>query len=573
MKKIYLKALGLSAFLFCTLQLFSQITTSIDYQNSSLSTSCNVFASATMVDGVSHQTSIGKVGFNTGSPALIIENRRTGATYNSGQFRISYGFKQGYSYVLKITAAAIENANNDPHLRVNFSNTSLSSTQCNMGDVGSSLSGNLIKSVAIGSTTYSEKSFSYPNLQNAFPFLLVDAVPQEDSSFATLYIRKIVIEEGPPPVSFTITPSASNVECGTATAKNFTINNVYSTPNVTNYTWNLGSANNGWIYNGSPAPQTINTSTTNTISLTPACGASSLSNVSSVVTANGNAYNTNAFVPTIVHPAMAVTGSDVLCSGTTNYTISGLPCNATVSWSVDGAQGIATINQSGVLTKTGNGPINVRATVTACGIQSQALAKTVTVGFPGAAFGMTILDPNVEGAYMCPNTQYYAEAAFNGPLYDQYFWVLPVDWYSPDWGGGSSYFTSTGQYALVRIITASYPTSGYITVYGVNNCGMGDPFQFYVSTESCGGLFMYRISPNPASSVLTVEATENALKVKEDIGEIRLFDAQGFLKIQRKYAKGTKKVQLNVTALREGVYFIEIGNGTKKIRKPVLIRR
>lgn len=129
------------------------------------------------------------------------------------------------------------------------------------------------------------------------------------------------------PRSFKVSPASVAITCGSTTPVTYTVENVYSASGITDYTWNLGSTPNGWIYNGSPAPPSISTNTSNTITLIPVCGFSQ-SNISATVTVNGISCITNTIVISQTQPAMDINGNSFLCSGNESYQLNGVPCNA-----------------------------------------------------------------------------------------------------------------------------------------------------------------------------------------------------------------------------------------------------
>lgn len=133
------------------------------------------------------------------------------------------------------------------------------------------------------------------------------------------------------PQGFTVSPANVPISCGSITPITFTVNNLNNVTGITNHTWNLGAISNGWLYNGSPAPQTISTGTTNTLTLTPVCGATQ-SNVSASVTVSGTTCNASPSIVTLAAPSMSISGNTALCSGSSVYTLNNVPCNATVTW-------------------------------------------------------------------------------------------------------------------------------------------------------------------------------------------------------------------------------------------------
>ncbi len=94
----------------------------------------------------------------------------------------------------------------------------------------------------------------------------------------------------------TISPTSVNVACNVVSTPAFTLTNSGSINGVTGTRWSLGPTPNGWIYSGSPAPATINT-TGNSISLTSVPGTVS-SNVvgSQTIGASVSNYGSTATV-------------------------------------------------------------------------------------------------------------------------------------------------------------------------------------------------------------------------------------------------------------------------------------
>lgn len=92
--------------------------------------------------------------------------------------------------------------------------------------------------------------------------------------------------------------------------------------------------------------------------------------------------------------------------------------------------------------------------------------------------------------------------------------------------------------------------------------------------SSCDGYY-YSISPNPATSTVTVSSKQTTLKggkVDKTITEINIYDQQGKLKKHEKFGK-VKTGTLNISGLNKGVYFVEIVNGNSKERQQLIIQK
>lgn len=131
--------------------------------------------------------------------------------------------------------------------------------------------GNLTSSIQAGNTGFVNYSYNLGTLSSAVPYLTVALVPYSGGGFQTILIRSITITETATAPELVLSPTSLSTTCGTTTTQTFTVSNPNSVTGVTGYNWNLGTAPNGWLYNGSAAPATIST-TTNSILLTSICG-------------------------------------------------------------------------------------------------------------------------------------------------------------------------------------------------------------------------------------------------------------------------------------------------------------
>lgn len=188
------------------------------------------------------------------------------------------------------------------------------------------------------------------------------------------------------PQGFAVTPANVSISCGSITPVTFTINNLNNITGITNYTWNLGPTPNGWLLpNGNPAPQSYSTGMTNTLSLIPVCGFTQ-SDISASITVSGINCNANTSTVTLSPPAMNINGNTTLCSGSSVYTLSNVPCNASVTWSASPASGIISLSPNGnsvTVTKTGAGRVSLMATINVC--SNFSIAKDILVGGPTSA--------------------------------------------------------------------------------------------------------------------------------------------------------------------------------------------
>ena len=357
------------------------------------------------------------------------------------------------------------------------------------------------------------------------------------------------------PINFTLAPSSATITCGATTPVTFTVTNGGNTPGVTGYAWNLGSSNNGWLYNGSAAPATITTgATVNTITLTPVCG-SALSNVSATVTANAVNYNTNAASVAITAPNAAIEGSPNACDAE-NYFISGLPCNATVSWGITPATGIAIIfpliGPSTTVTKVGNGNITLTATIqSACGVFS--LSKQIVVGTPQPSIYFENGDP------LCINMR--------GPT-----GVKKVTISNPSPGviyrwrvNGTIRGTSTWVLNIIHTWTFSGTNSVSVEAFSCGNWVSSDVLFYegeYCQTDN-GKISNFVVSPNPSNENISVSVNNSGSNISKEIEvrEVELIDKMGSTRYKRKLGKGLTSANISVSNLPSDIYTLRIFDG------------
>ncbi len=98
---------------------------------------------------------------------------------------------------------------------------------------------------------------------------------------------------------------------------------MYSSLGTLSYNRDLGSRNNGWLYNGSAAPQTFST-TINSTSLTSSSSASSVASVAATVVLNNSNYTTLTINTTVTNALQDFS----LCKNVTGLDYSSIIVNA-----------------------------------------------------------------------------------------------------------------------------------------------------------------------------------------------------------------------------------------------------
>lgn len=531
-------------------------TTTFNYVSTNLGTNCNVFSPSVNVSSVAHVSRAGGVSYSS-FYGLQLSTIPTGPNSGGTAFYINYTFTAGYTYTIAVTAkgnpALSLKTSVVPNLNQFTTNSTSSCTpDPNVNGYANYGTGNLSTTTTTSYATYTTSSFS----GSGESYLIVSASGgQSNFSLDVLSISQIVITKTSTGPSFTL-PSTTNVQCSSPV--NFTVTTA-SNPNnlaITDYTWNLGATPNGWLYNGSPAPQTVSTGSVASISLTPNSG--TLSSISATVTAGGNNYNTNTSTISLIAPSLSITGNSSFCSDDT-YSIN-LPSNASVIWSASPA-GVVTLTGSGsqvTATKVNNGgTFNLTATVTACG-------NTYTETKSGIISGNLI-----DGSY---STSYdgggplvkYPQEGYNYITEYSYIWAYVYG--SPTWsivdgtisswnynGYNLEFYLSPGDWATFRATV----TSG--------GCTSSQDFTFIAQSY-----LYYSLAPNPASSELTVYVDDEKLKKQkitkssdQVIQQVIIMDKFGNMVLRRTYASDTKKATLNVSGLSPDMYVAKVFNGKK----------
>lgn len=489
-----------------------------------------------------------------------------------------------------MNAARIKPTQTEPNvlLRLDLNNGGNGgNTLCNgTGIIDASGSGGLKQSLQITSTTFTDYVFNYTSLLSVEPYLVIAAIPQSGISNQTILIRKITIEETPPAVTFTLSPSSPTISCGSTTPQTFTVTNVHNTPNVTNHLWNLG-ANNGWIYNGSPASSTISTGTINTLTLTPSCS-DTKQNISVTVTAGGNNYQTNTSAITNSSPSLSISGSSALCSGTGAYSISNLSCNATVSWSSSNT-GIATITSTGnpaTVTTTGSGKVTIMATINGVScLSNNTIYKTVQVGVPSVNdFDFLVSGPSCIGSVSTMsfgvgfNGHYGCQLHSDAGITDVEWQIYCSNPYQVTYNDGNFTCQNTTQVnnAGLSVFFSYYPTQPYVITFRYrvkNGCdwSLWSPGNS-VLIQACGGGWGFTISPNPIDGIVQIALDENTIKndKSSNVREIQIMDKFGKIVKKFNYGFGIKKSNINISELKADIYFIKVFNGKEWKGKQVI---
>ena len=531
----------------------------IDYEAwNPAGTNCRLFDNATNVPAagtasgtIAHQRQYGQIIYDNSDQALQIktEYQTTGAVYKGGRYVISNNFKSGYTYTIYVTAAANENTSNSgPFIKVGISNISGSNggSGCDGPQSADNNAGGNPAGVKLSSNSFQEFQFPFPPLAGNQPSLEVSAIPETNGGTKTVRIKKIRIVEKAPPPTFTLTPSSLSVPCGSTAPQLFKVTNVYNSPGTWSYSWDLGSSNNGWIYNGNPAPQIIPTTSDN-ISLTPSPTATSLSNVM-VTVSNMVPYTILRTIVSFTNPTYLISGPEIFCT-TGTYTIAGLPSGTTVNWSSSDPS-IVSISANGTATKLLNGSVKISAAVSLPNVcNGTVIPKDILAGTPTPA-GINGPDHALcyNGRLSEIGTFYVANPiSFSGLTY-----AWQIDGIST--GAGTSIRVDPFRWGtgVNEIRVRSYSAA----------CGNSAWYTSSFVIIDCSSM-KFSVSPNPAHSNILVSVINSDRNISKpnEIQSIELIDKMGNIRYLIKPGRGVQTMTIPVVNFPNDIYTVKIFDG------------
>ncbi|MDE3143470.1 MAG: hypothetical protein KGL19_04900 [Bacteroidota bacterium] len=569
-KKLIKALFLLIGIVWSTTNIAQTITHPINYTSSGLDPNfpCNIFnvSSFRVIGGYTHQPCAGGVTFDGTNLVLQTKYAFSPTSSNLGTaYAIAFPFKAGYIYSLSVVAKGTDGSGgtNFPQLQFSLFNTNPAPAPTNCGDVGQDSWGGLQQglvggfSVSASSQTYTVPNFTIPLAGTPPAFLIVLASGGSTSSNAAL-ISSITINETNS-AQFNITASPTSEICGSTTPVTFTVSNVNNTSGVTDYTFNLGT-NNGWQYNGAAARSTIDAGTSNSIQLTPTCG-SPLNSVSATVTVNGtsvNTYNPASASVAITQPNMSIisaSGNYSVCN-TDSYSITNLPCNAAVTWSVS-PQGIvtpsSTTGPTTSLTNAGiSGTVTLTANVTSCGTVNTPITQSIHIG------NYTSSDYNLVNN--TTNSNFYCVGksisfSVTGAAASNYVWTIPPGWQTLYGGNGNNYDV---------ILPTTTPT-GTVSVNFTEPCGTTvteNTFLAYSNNVCVNNDPRYGYSPNPAPTNLNVYVN-SAYLTNTFFTQIQLVQINtGSTLFSQYYGAYTQNATIYMGSFPSGSYTLRVFDGS-----------
>lgn len=242
-----------------------------------------------------------------------------------------------------------------------------------------------------------------------------------------------------------------------------------------------------------------------------------------------------------------------ICTNAT-ASITGLPASATVTWSAtpSGVVSITANGQQATLTKVSSNNVTITGTVNSC----NSYSATVHAGGYGSG------DYPVSGPSNASCNSYVTYTTVQLPGATNYAWFYPNNW---------TYVSGQGTYSLT-LRTNNINGNYQVGVRVANTCDAGrSPAIKNTYMSGCSGFYI--VSPNPASSTVSVNVAQNnsvanlsessSAQSQISISEINIYDQVGNLKIHKMYGN-IKSTSIDVSNLPTGIYVIEITDGAYK---------
>lgn len=350
------------------------------------------------------------------------------------------------------------------------------------------------------------------------------------------------------------------LNCSDTTPRTYSVNPVAG---AESYTWTIPS---GW--SGS--------STTTSITVTP----NGLNGGTITVKANGCSIQSSpASKPVTINLTdpgnpPAISGSTPVCYMSnplngTDFTLSNLPQNSTVAWSVSSnltivsGQGTTSLRVNAISSSTsGAGWVEALIT-TPCG-SPPAIRYDVWIGKP---YDFYVFGPTIVAANSIANQ--YSAAIWNGqPSFaDQGVTDNGFSWYfgHPPTSNGWNCFECTGQTILIQAGSQSTIVTGEVT----NACGSTiRNYEVFVECPSGDCEEPFIIYPNPASDEFIISTS---LKDTEGAFEVILTDSQGVVVYKMNVETNLGHIKVPVMQLKSGVYFLRMKQGGRFTQKQIII--
>lgn len=283
-------------------------------------------------------------------------------------------------------------------------------------------------------------------------------------------------------------------------------------------------------------------------------------------------------------PGLVISGPTNACNNISSSYSVNLPPGGSVVWSSfpTGLVSLSPDNSYAVEATPINNPTGsytLTATVTASCITTPVHTQVNFYSTPPPPYDCYEIGNGTcsQTQYLCTE-QFFTEKGFtipnNIPGVPYWHWVV----YGGTFSDGSTDKIVPRSTNMMTVTPQWGYMSYVIYITPVSECMVENfsPFSYVVLNTNqpwpCDGYY-FTMSPNPASSDITVSTLENSSKSGTDrsITSINIYNQQGMLKKQRKFGK-VKTASMSVSDLTNGTYVIEIVSGDYKERKQLIVQ-
>ncbi len=391
-----------------------------------------------------------------------------------------------------------------------------------------------------------------------------------------------------------INPTPSSITAQLCQIENFNISfanvsygNPFETPpigygTVANYEYLLP---NGWKLGTQTSNGTTWLNSSNNVIITSDAGTGDGSGIrirpSNIGCAPGLQPGREVILPISRPVNLTISGLKTLCTGSSTYTLTGLPANSTVSWSTNNPNTASVPNgNSGStveLTKVSDGVIILTATVTLC--NNQVITKDYQVAVGSFAFGTYYYSSNSSSgqSYIGPNNNHLVPK-------NQYMSFNPsianTDITNPVWsiiGGTVVGYSSNGQSLSFSIQAPNTSYATRSTTFNLNANGpCGNFNQGFTYSVTANGAFRISATPNPSKGDVYVNLqneTKEELLLENNQTVIMNVYSNDYATIVKefKFNSPQKNYHLTLQGLNNGLYIIEVIIGKDKQTTKIFI--
>ena len=288
----------------------------------------------------------------------------------------------------------------------------------------------------------------------------------------------------------------------------------------------------------------------------------------------------------------SISGDDVFCTTSNNYSIPNLPNGATVSWSTN-PTGVATPNSPNspqtTLTKINSGSTNLVASIAnACGTTALQIIKPIKVGAPTAqtrSSNVFTTNGYATGLQECNVlTGQITPGYFNGyvdrtdAVGTSFTWTL-----QSESSNAAVTLLPNPDYQHVEIRIKPQGASADYKLTVSNACGSFFTAHSFRANTQCPIIQRpstvtstdFTISPNPTRDYVRISSSnqDKFSKSQGIIYGVKVIDRFGVLRKTFEYKSGIISTKISITDLNSGVYLLSVFDGQTWKSKQLIVEK